>query len=378
MIIRRLAVAFWEGRKMHTFIRQSITSVLVALIMFSSINIASAQEGVDWETATVTVTGMGIAPSTTVNYAQARMLARRAAVVDGYRQLSELIKGVNVDAESTVGSMMLTSDVINTKVSACIQGAKVIAERITPDGAYEVTMVVPIYGVSSSLASAVLTRPTIKEPFPLPNPNVMPSSAPSTTVNVNINITQNTSVQQYPSTQITYQSSSALLPFCRYATDVSMQDVGILSGSFPSYPTIQQQDNSPYYSQPSMSSSQLETANTRFDAVGDYTSLVIDCTGLGLKPAMSPVIQNANGEAIYGAKNLDYDVVVSKGMAAYVKDIEQLPKISRTGEKPLIVKGNAVERHSINPVISVADANRILLENEQSHFLDQLNVIFLQ
>ena len=42
-------------------------------------------------------------------------------------------------------------------------------------------------------------------------------------------------------------------------------------------------------------------------AQGDYTGLVIDCRGLGLKTAMSPVVKNANGTKIYGHKNLDVD-----------------------------------------------------------------------
>ena len=97
-------------------------------------------EAVNWNDAKITVQGTGIAPPNAVNPAQARMLARRAAVVDGYRQLAEVVQGVNVDAETTVENMMVTSDVIKTKVNAMIKGARVVAEGVVPGGGYQVTM----------------------------------------------------------------------------------------------------------------------------------------------------------------------------------------------------------------------------------------------
>ena len=110
-------------------------------------------------------------------------------------------------------------------------------------------------------------------------------------------------------------------------------------------------------------------------AIGGFTGLVVDCRGLGLKPVMSPVIKNAEGTPIYGHKNLDYDKVVAQGMAAYTTDPEKLP---RAGSNPLVVKAVSLDNHNGNPVISVADANRVLLENGKSAFLDNLQVVFLR
>ena len=50
---------------------------------------------------------------------------------------------------------------------------------------------------------------------------------------------------------------------------------------------------------------------------------------------MSPVIKNANGEPIYGYKNLDSATVIANGMASYTTD---LSKASRAGSNPLVVK----------------------------------------
>lgn len=109
-------------------------------------------------------------------------------------------------------------------------------------------------------------------------------------------------------------------------------------------------------------------------AQGDYTGLVIDCRGLGLKAVMSPIIQNINGTKIYGHKNLDVDKIISSGMVDYVTTPEN---ISRAGSKPLIVKAIALDNFNSTPIVSIADSNKILIENHATKFLKDLKVVFL-
>ena len=103
--------------------------------------------------------------------------------------------------------------------------------------------------------------------------------------------------------------------------------------------------------------------------------IVVDCRGLDLRPVMSPVIRNAEGTPIYGYKNLDSKKVIHNGMAGYTRDISAT---GRAGSNPLIVRAVAVENHNGNPVVSVADANRILIENRASGFLDNCAVVFVR
>ena len=110
-------------------------------------------------------------------------------------------------------------------------------------------------------------------------------------------------------------------------------------------------------------------------AIGGFTGLIVDCRGLGLKPVMSPVIKNANGQPIYGYKNLDYDKIIANGMAGYAQDIE---RAGRAGKNPLVVRAIALDNHNSTPVLSTADANRVLIENGATHFLDATNVVFLR
>ena len=285
-----------------------LMSMLVILVF--SMSSVFAADNVDWNNSTITVIGTGVQPNNAVNPAQARMLARRAAVADAYRQLAESIKGVNVDAETTVENMMVTSDIIRTKVSACIQGAQVVSEKEIPGGGYEVTMTVPLFGVSNSIAQAVMPKPTVVEPMPTPVPEVIPS-VPS----------------------------------------------GSLQGGTIVYTTIDRGGKSP------------------MEAIGGYTGVIIDCRGLGLNPVMSPVIKNDKGMSIYGHKNLNYDKVVSDGMVGYASNVNQA---TRAGSHPLIIKAIKLTDHNANPVITAADANRILIENGTSNFLNDTKVVFLR
>ena len=309
-------------------------------------------EAVNWNDAKITVQGTGIAPPNAVNPAQARMLARRAAVVDGYRQLAEAVQGVNVDAETTVENMMVTSDVIKTKVNAMIKGARVVAEGVVPGGGYQVTMEVSMFGVSNSVAQAVLEKPAVMEAFPQPVASV-PPAVPSVSVSVNVSANVGAAGAGEPMTPS--------VPAVSVPTP-SVSTPSVPTPSVPAPPVTA----APQVKPPVASSSA---------AIGGFTGLVVDCRGLGLKPVMSPVIKNADGQPIYGYKNLDYDRVISEGMAAYTNNPE---KLSRAGSNPLVVKAVSLDNHNGNPVISVADANRVLMENGKSGFLENLKVVFLR
>ena len=267
-----------------------ILGVLLAIILFAVSGRADA--ATDWNTNKIQVTGMGVPnPRMATTPAHAAMMARRAAIADAYRQLAEAVNGVQVDSETTVEQMMLTSDVVRTKITATIHGAQIVSEGELAGGGYSVTMELPIFGANNSIAETVLERPAYVEPFPAPAPDYRP-------------------------------------------------------------PVI---ETRPSY--------------------GGYTGLVIDCRGVGqINFVMSPVIKNSDGQKIYGHKNLDYDRVIVEGMASYVQNMSQA---SRAGSHPLVVKAVRLDDLNANPVVSMDDADLILYENSQSHFLDNIAVVFL-
>lgn len=74
----------------------------------------------------ITVTGQGVAPSVTASPAQAYALAKRAAMVDGYRLIAERVKGVQVEGQDTIKNMMLQQSSTKTSVEAIVRGANIM------------------------------------------------------------------------------------------------------------------------------------------------------------------------------------------------------------------------------------------------------------
>ena len=136
------------------------------------------------------------------------------------------------------------------------------------------------------------------------------------------------------------------------------------------------------FPQPTVTSVTTVTATTNTTVVAGasaekYTGLIVDCSGLGLKPVMSPVIKNNSGTPIYGYKNLDYDKIIELGMASYVKTSND-SAVVRAGDNPIVVKALSVENHDANPVVTVSDSDSILIANQGSHFLDNCAVVFIR
>lgn len=288
--------------------KRTILGLLTAcLLLMCSVAMAA---GADFELNRVEADGFGLPPAYAVSEAQARLMARRAAIADAQRNLAEQIAGVQVDSETTVQNLQVASDVVHTRVSALLKGAKVISESYE-DGACHVVMALPLYGVNNSLASAVLPQISRRESFPT---------------------------------------------------------------------TIAPEPDEPLYTPTQPETTTVTTTTTRTTTItnrqsGTYTGVIIDCTGLGLRSAMSPVIKTTAGEPIYGYKNLDSKKVIKNGMAGYSNGFGG--NVSRAGSNPLVVKAVGVD-HYFNPVVNVADAKIILEENGYTHFLDNCAVVFIK
>ncbi len=95
---------------------------------------------VEWVPITIRATGSGAPPPSAINPAQARLMAERAAKLDGYRNLLEQAYGVNISSSSTVRDFILQNDTIRARVEAFIKGAKIIDTRHLSDGSVEVEM----------------------------------------------------------------------------------------------------------------------------------------------------------------------------------------------------------------------------------------------
>ena len=86
------------------------------------------------------VVGTGVAPCENMcNMAQAKVMARRAAILNAYEQLAEKIYGIEINGEDKVKDMMSSDNQISAHVKGLVKGA-VIENEEFKNGIYYVTM----------------------------------------------------------------------------------------------------------------------------------------------------------------------------------------------------------------------------------------------
>lgn len=122
----------------------------------------------------------------------------------------------------------------------------------------------------------------------------------------------------------------------------------------------------------------VRSATIPNDSHGPFTSLIVDCSGMRIDPAMSPKIRRADGSEFWGTA-LKYDFLQSHGVVTYTQTIEEAKRKSRAGSNPLITKaiGRSGIRFMCDPVLSDTDIEIITAENQASRFLDKFDVIFV-
>jgi len=98
----------------------------------------------NWTTKVLRVKGNGVGPDRVKDLGRRKILAKRAAQMDAFRNLVGAVNGVFVTSNSSVQDLMLESDSIRTKTNGMIKGMRVVDVTYSNDGGCEVTVEVNI------------------------------------------------------------------------------------------------------------------------------------------------------------------------------------------------------------------------------------------
>ena len=125
---------------------------------------------INYEDGYVEAIGIGAPPERYLGKPNARPMALRAAKLDAYRNIMEVIKGVRVDSNTVVRDFMTENDEIRTSVEGVVRNFTVVNQDYMSDGTIEVTVRM---NLSGRLSQTVLPK------GPEPEPSAAPAPAPA-------------------------------------------------------------------------------------------------------------------------------------------------------------------------------------------------------
>ena len=110
-----------------------------------------------------------------------------------------------------------------------------------------------------------------------------------------------------------------------------------------------------------------------------FTGLVVDCSGLGLKPALLPAIFDDQNQELYGTSTIGRSWAVKWGAAAYVSSLDEANKMAgRIGAKPFVVKVSmAMGDHASDVMIAKKDGAVVRGNPANYSVLEECRVILI-
>jgi len=99
----------------------------------------------DTRIITLEAVGLGVAPEKTISRVQAVALAKRAAIIDAYRQMGEKLHGLKIEAKDRMVNSVLQDSVVNTRLNSLVKNANVV-DSTYEDGLFQVRMELKIDG----------------------------------------------------------------------------------------------------------------------------------------------------------------------------------------------------------------------------------------
>lgn len=308
----------------------------------------SATGSINWSKGVVYAQGFGTSKEG-MPAAQRRLLARRAAIVDGQRNLLEMTKGVRLTSMTKVVDMMVDSSVTATRVEGVIKGAAPVKESYQNE-IYTVTMAMPIGGA--------LLKAVYKEPGQMLTWDIEPR--------------QNWRKQLMAQLEPGYMALEGML----------------IGGVNAAEPFIVESDDDARAAQkiiewinaqqPSDVATGLQQALQQYNS-GLFSGLLIDASGVSsFELATIPKIRAADGTVIYPSQQTSYDDIVDKRGVSYDFDLQDAISNQRVAKVPLVIKAQSIyESLTSDLLITQEDAKKILSSSSTQQAMNRAGVMIV-
>lgn len=309
-----------------------------------------ASSGVNWSAAQIESEGGGVGPANAPP-SQARLMACRAAVLDGQRNLLESIQGVRVEGTTVVANMMVDSDTIKTTVSGVLRGARVVKREPQPDGSCIVKMTAPMAG---QLAKAVYKETLPANATGLLNRTPLRGNNPADI----------SPLQDVPVLALLRKGLGWAIPGA-HAQTLSQPDlrdaIDSLSGRLSALEEL-------ISSHPAI----IEASDA------GPTGLVLDARGSNFIPSMTPRLRELRAGVLYpDASHAAARSERGQLVSLFTRDLDTARRHPVVGERPMVLKAMRTFGDSRTEIVIDKDASASLKELIKGGFLADSGVIIV-
>jgi len=264
--------------------------LLILLLPGPRVLAGEATGEVRWTGGYVRGVGQGTA-TPSGNRVKDRMMALRAAEVTAQRALAEIVHGVRIDGETTVGGAMRDS-VVTTRVQGVVRGAQKVREDVTWDG-----------------------------------------EIPSATVELRICLFLEA-------------------PECR-AGSALIQALPVEDRKQPSYvPAVYYEEiDRPGNASTGSTAEAGKPSVVSYDTTRPVTGLVLQADGLRFERELFPVVvtrvEGGQLQTVFSAKSVKPEVIRTFGVVRYADTVDQALKDTRLGDNPLTIRVSEITRDNL-------------------------------
>ncbi len=322
---------------------------LAAQVVADDVVQESANGSINWSEGVIYAQGFGTAREG-LPEAQRRLLSRRAALVDGQRNLLEITKGVRLTSMTKVVDQIVDESTMATRVQGVIKGAVPVKEHYQND-IYTVTMAMSIGG---DLLFAVMPEPS----------------------ELVFEVRQSLVDRLLAGLHNRIAPSAVWLENQLFNKAIASESF-ILNGQTEA-DTARRIIQWIEATQPGDVVSALRASVNDY-ASGEFSGLLIDASSVtGFERATIPTIRDSEGKVIYPTAQTSFSDIANKRGVSYDFDINDAVRNARVARVPLIVKAlDTYEGLDSDLVISKAEAARIQASESAQNAMNQAGVMIV-